>query len=334
MFTKKAVQEPQLASLDPQEKLKYEAKQLKKMTNAAAKWTLVWLIFLIVSQMIFPVIFSLPGSFDLNKTNNGYYGYNSCTLYYLAGISAVIVGLGLAVLLAFKSMRKKTSSTLFPFGKVNFKLGLPLFLIGIAFMSISQIISSSICDFFNIKYPATPYSGAPIDIILMLIRIAVIPAILEELMFRGVILSSLKPCGNTLAIVVSSILFSFMHANFAQIPFALLVGLMLGFIAVKTNSLLISMILHFTNNLWSCVLTIIVEEIGENIATTLVSVTYIIAIALGVIALIYSLKTQKQFFKLNDNEKLIPFKNGITTTLTSPFIIVFFIVAIILAIYN
>ena len=44
-----------------------------------------------------------------------------------------------------------------------------------------------------------------------------------------------------------------MHGNFEQMPFAFLVGLALGFIVVKTNSLLLAMAVHATNNFVSVI---------------------------------------------------------------------------------
>lgn len=334
MFRKKSVIEPPLALLDPQENLEYEVKKLRKITNVAGKWALMFFIFLIVSTFIFQTIFDSLGLYNSNEWKNGYNGYDSCTLYYLASISDSVIGLGLAVLLALKSMRKETSSTLFPFKKVNLKLGVALFLIGLAFMSVSQIISAWLCEVFNISYPPNPYAGTHSAILLMIIRMAIIPAIFEELMFRGIILSSLKQYGNMLAVVVSAVLFSFVHANFAQIPFALLVGFVFGFIAIKTNSLLIPMLLHFTNNFWSCIVDIIREELGKNIDSTVILVSHIVAIILGVITVIYLIKMQKHFFKVKDDKKLVSFSTGIMAAVTSPYIIIFFITTIIFGVFN
>ncbi len=88
-----------------------------------------------------------------------------------------------------------------------------------------------------------------LEIILAVIATAVIPGIVEELFFRGVILTNLAPYGKGMAIVTSALLFGLMHRNPQQFLYTTLMGIALGFIYVKTNSIWICMITHFLNNL-------------------------------------------------------------------------------------
>ena len=72
----------------------------------------------------------------------------------------------------------------------------------------------------------------------------------EELVFRGAILRSLllsfrRPW---VAIFVSALLFALVHANPAQMPHALLVGLLLGWMYWRTGSILPGVAYHWVNN--------------------------------------------------------------------------------------
>lgn len=76
--------------------------------------------------------------------------------------------------------------------------------------------------------------------------------LVEDLIFRGIILNVLKvKYGNKLALVVSSILFAIIHIHPAEVITALLMGLVLGYIFIKTNSFSFVILLHSMSNLTS-----------------------------------------------------------------------------------
>ncbi len=82
-----------------------------------------------------------------------------------------------------------------------------------------------------------------------LLVIAVLPAICEELAFRGFILSGLRHMGHRrLAIVFSSVMFGMVHTVLQQSINACLIGLVIGYIAVQTSSILPGMLFHMTHN--------------------------------------------------------------------------------------
>ena len=81
---------------------------------------------------------------------------------------------------------------------------------------------------------------------------ALLPAICEELAFRGFILSGLE-CrrGTRSAILLSALMFGFLHALlslFQQLFNATLLGIVLGLLAVRSRSLLPGILFHFLNN--------------------------------------------------------------------------------------
>jgi sodium transport system permease protein len=89
----------------------------------------------------------------------------------------------------------------------------------------------------------------PDNLWLLLLVVAVLPAICEELAFRGFILSGLRHMGHKwTAIIISSVFFAAAHALFQQSIVACVVGLVLGFIAVQTGSLLPCILFHAVHN--------------------------------------------------------------------------------------
>jgi sodium transport system permease protein len=90
-----------------------------------------------------------------------------------------------------------------------------------------------------------------------LLALALTPAICEEVLFRGFVLSGLRSrMGAVSAVAGSALLFGLFHLNAAQFLFAVPAGLMLGALALRTRSLVPPMLLHLTNNLLAVLLIV------------------------------------------------------------------------------
>jgi sodium transport system permease protein len=85
-----------------------------------------------------------------------------------------------------------------------------------------------------------------------LFLLALVPAVCEEMAFRGYILSGLERTYRTYsAILFSALLFGFLHvllSLFQQLFNAVLLGLVLGLLAVRSRSILPGIVFHFLNN--------------------------------------------------------------------------------------
>ncbi len=86
---------------------------------------------------------------------------------------------------------------------------------------------------------------------------ALTPAICEEIAFRGFILSGLRHVGRKwTAIVISSVLFGLAHGILQQSIAATLVGIVIGYLAVQTGSLLTCIGFHLVYNSMSLVMSL------------------------------------------------------------------------------
>jgi sodium transport system permease protein len=82
-----------------------------------------------------------------------------------------------------------------------------------------------------------------------LLVIALMPAICEEMLFRGFIFTSFKSKkGVKMAIIGSAILFGFMHIDFIRIIPTSILGINFAFAVYKSESIFVSMLMHFINN--------------------------------------------------------------------------------------
>ncbi len=81
-----------------------------------------------------------------------------------------------------------------------------------------------------------------------MIALGVMPAVFEELVFRGVILNNYKSTGFLVSSVVSSLFFGLYHQDFYQMGYAVAAGLFFSFIVANTNSIYASIFSHFLIN--------------------------------------------------------------------------------------
>lgn len=95
-----------------------------------------------------------------------------------------------------------------------------------------------------------------------ILSVAIVAPVFEELLFRGAIEGHLLKTFSRpqYAILLSALIFGIVHGNPAQIPFAFVLGLLLGWLYYATGSLLPGMLLHFLNNSSSVVLMLTVPE--------------------------------------------------------------------------
>ncbi len=126
-------------------------------------------------------------------------------------------------------------------------------------------------------------NGTLINWLLSLVGTAVLPAILEEVLFRGVVMGLLRPAGDRVAIVVSALVFSLAHGTLTQIPFAFVLGLVFGFLYARTGSLLLPMVLHFLNNGMAVTFDCLVPVLGEDTVTFIVYLVYTVLALLGAV---------------------------------------------------
>jgi membrane protease YdiL (CAAX protease family) len=102
-------------------------------------------------------------------------------------------------------------------------------------------VSSALGDFFT-------GSSFP----LAFLAVAVMPAICEEAMHRGMILSSLRAVRSVRArVLIMGLIFGLFHLDPYRFLPTMLLGMGLSYIMIKTGNFLYPMIFHFVNNLFS-----------------------------------------------------------------------------------
>lgn len=126
-----------------------------------------------------------------------------------------------------------------------------------------------------------------IDPLAAFLLIAVLPAIGEELVFRGYLYKKLARFGPKTYIFVSALLFSTFHATLEQMLYAFVLGLLFAWITWQTKSVYYSMFLHFLINFLSAN---VLEGISSDAAWAVMDFALIAVVAVGVILLIRNRK--------------------------------------------
>lgn len=86
--------------------------------------------------------------------------------------------------------------------------------------------------------------------IILVLSVAVVAPIYEEIIFRGILLKGMAKKINPIgALIISALFFALVHMNIPQGINAFLLGMVIGAIYLKTKSIYLSIFAHFINNL-------------------------------------------------------------------------------------
>lgn len=92
---------------------------------------------------------------------------------------------------------------------------------------------------------------------------AVLPAFVEETIFRGMLYNTYSKYRPVAGIILSAVLFGLMHMNFNQMTYAIYLGLIMALMLEVTDSIVVPMVMHFTMNASSSIMLFLSEGLLE-----------------------------------------------------------------------
>ena len=109
----------------------------------------------------------------------------------------------------------------------------------------------------------------------VIVSAVILAPIMEELIFRKLVLDRLAGYGPAVAMVVSALVFGLAHGNFYQFFYAFLLGLIFAYIYLRTGKVRYSMMLHMMVNFCGSVIPILLLRVADEneVAAILASVT-------------------------------------------------------------
>lgn len=196
----------------------------------------------------------------------------------LTGILTILVSIisfGIVLLIGFKKT-KRNFNEVFKFNGVS-----PILWMAVTIFSIGLVVVISELDnLLNHVLPVPDYFRQMFEsiiggqtFVISIIYVGIIPAIVEELFFRGLILDGFtRNYSKWKAILMSALFFGLIHLNPWQFFTGFIMGLIAAWICIETGSILLCMFIHFFNNTIYTVMvhfkdTISIKGFNTNFAT-------------------------------------------------------------------
>lgn len=175
----------------------------------------------------------------------------------------------------------------------------------IPIVALANLTAMFICSKFGLYITSSlPGAESLTGLLILVPVIALMPAICEEVLFRGMILNIYeKRVGKGKAIIFSAVLFGLYHMNPYNLIGPILLGILFAYLVQLTNSLFAASIAHFTNNAVGVILPFLSNNmtngnmVGEQSPMTKNSLAEILSndgvmvITLGILAVVASVFT-------------------------------------------
>lgn len=305
-----------------------ERKNIRKIANTIGA---ALLILLAISEIAVYILRFALTVFNLWNTKTISFIADPAFTQVFNAVFSVIM-FTIPFIIVFKTQNYRISG-LIKFKKPKLYDILPYGLLGIGFCSVANLTVSymgNIFSLFGIEYNVD-YGDKPeglFGFMLTFISIAIVPPLVEEFACRGIILGSLRKYSDAFAVLTSAIVFGILHGNFQQMPFAFLVGLILGYATVKTKSIWTAVAIHAFNNAVSVFFDYAFIGSPQEVKNISYVVYLIISILVGLVG-IYLLKDRNKEYKLPKKETSATKGQIYKWFFTSPTIIIFIVVCVL-----
>lgn len=297
----------------------YEKSAVKKSANHIG---LGLILFYVVSTAVQILILLILGDKSINLLQDS--GF-----IMALNIALTLIGFLIAALFIL-GLEKRKADSLLSYGAPKKGMLLPAIMVGMGFCYVANV---SVSLLQGILSGIMPLEGNDITIpegifgfFLSLLSVAVFPALLEEFLFRGVIMGSLLKFGKPFALFTSAFVFSLVHGNLVQIPFAFLVGLVLGFAVLETGSFWTGVLIHFLNNFISLLLQYFEMYSNENVVTAVYMIFLAAMIMVGFFGMYLISLKNKDLMKYGKNQQISASTQKFKWCCSSAAIIIYFII--------
>ena len=204
----------------------------------------------------------------------------------------------------------------------------PLYIFAVlALVSGAVLVNSwltSFLDFsiFTVEEVVEVSASTNVELILSLFTHCIVPAFVEELLFRGIILKHLAPFGKASAVLASALLFGLMHQSVNQFFYATVAGLALGYVLLQTRSLWCCILIHFCNNFLSLFSSAVGERLPGQQGMTLLFVLEVVIFAFGIVAIVaLVLRAKGTPDGERDDEEILPLSRRLPLFFSLPMVI-------------
>ena len=188
------------------------------------------LIYILFFDLIFVFFLSVSGSLG---------GILGKTFYYIAFLLPIALAL-----LTLKSKAVVAYPIKLNISRKDLELTLPCIAPLLALVFLISWLTTLILSHFG-EGSTTDVSG---NLARVIFTHALVTAALEEVLFRYIPLAYLAPYSKRMTVLISALLFAFVHGNIYQIPYAFVAGAVFAVIDIAFDSVAPSFVIHFANN--------------------------------------------------------------------------------------
>ncbi len=135
-----------------------------------------------------------------------------------------------------------------PMKKLSLKQVLLIFGLAITIMPLLNLINVLSQFFVKNNVAGLMVNVQKMPLIATIALIALLPAVLEEILTRGIIINNYKNQTVLATIIISGLFFGFIHMNINQFLYAFVMGIIMCYVVLVTRSIFASMIIHFVIN--------------------------------------------------------------------------------------
>ena len=266
---------------------------------------IIYLIISLVASVVTAIIAnSIMGKYGYNEVSEAFEHIQKTDAYTY--INYLLAPLIIAICVLFITRRQKVAlKQILPIKcKPKYYLIGVLLIFGLLF-SLSSLngISVEFFKLFGYKPKETSSYFPDVSggmIIPAIIVIALLPAVFEELMFRGLLLNCCEnSMGSVRAILITGFCFSLFHGSPEQTVYQFIAGCAFAFIAVRSGSILPSMVMHFINNALIIIFAAcgLLDEAGNLVMSNTASIIVTVFSALSFIGAVVWLVLDKTQLK-------------------------------------
>lgn len=141
------------------------------------------------------------------------------------------------------------------------------------------------------------------NMIMTLIYVPILAPIMEEIIFRKLLLDKLRRFGDVPAILITGLAFGLFHMNLSQMFYAAVLGFIFAYVVIKTNTIRYSIFLHMMINTYSTVCLVLALK-KQMIFTMLLGQLGLLMIIAGIVSFVLMFK------KIKFNKVQLPIKKS------------------------
>lgn len=202
--------------------------------------------------------------------------------------------LSLLVLWLFFKLRKKNLLAEVKLTKVSATYGIIAVGLGVGMMLTINFGLSLLPESWLLAYAEQSGMITGGSTIAVIISTMIMAPLIEEIIFRGLIVSRLKKAvPGTVAVLLTALVFGLAHGQILWMTYTFVLGVVLGLVAVKTDSIIPGIIMHMVFNVCGVVIPTL---LGEVVSTGLCVIMVIVGVIITSAFLLW-------LFKLDRKEK-------------------------------